>query len=99
MKFIVEASLPHEPFNTYVRDGVAGDRIGEVLQALQPEVVYFTDLGVGRGILMIMDIDDMSQVPHVTEPLMLAFNATVHYRLAMAPEELASAGLEKYATG
>ena len=99
MKFIVEASLPHEPFNTYVRDGVAGDRIREVLQALQPEVVYFTDSGVGRGILMIIDIADMSQAPHVTEPLMLAFNATVHYRLAITPDELASAGLEKYATG
>ena len=99
MKFIVEASLPHEPFNTYVRDGVAGDRIREVLQALQPEVVYFTDSGVGRGILMIIDIADMSQAPHVTEPLMLAFNATVHYRLAISPDELASAGLEKYATG
>lgn len=99
MKFIVEASLPHEPFNSYVRDGSAGDRIGETLQALHPEVVYFTDLGVGRGILMIVDIADASQIPHVTEPLALTFNASVHWRIAMAPEELAAAGLDKYATG
>ena len=99
MKFIVEASFPLEPFNSYVRDGTIGEKIGETLQALHPEVVYFTDLGVGRGILMIVDLDDASQAPHVTEPLMLTFNASVHYRIAMAPEELASAGLEKYATG
>ena len=37
---------------------------------------------------MIVDLADMSQVPHVTEPLMLTFGASVHYRLAMAPEEL-----------
>ena len=99
MKFIVEASFPLEPFNSYVRDGTIGEKIGETLQTLHPEVVYFTDLGVGRGMLMIVDIDDVSQTPHITEPLMLTFDASVHYRIAMAPEELASAGLEKYATG
>jgi hypothetical protein len=99
MKFIVEASFPHEPFNTYVRDGSAGKRIGETLQALHPEVAYFTDLGDARGLLMIVDIADASQIPHVTEPLVLTFNASVHYRIAIAPEELAAAGLDKYATG
>jgi hypothetical protein len=99
MKFIVEASFPHEPFNTYVREGTAGQKIGETLQAIHPEVIYFTDSGVGRGLMMIVDLDNASQAPHVTEPLLLTFNASVHYRVAMAPEELASAGLEKYATG
>jgi hypothetical protein len=62
-------------------------------------VICFTDSGVGRGLMMIVELDNASQAPHVTEPLMLTFNASVHYRLAMAPDELASAGLEKYATG
>jgi hypothetical protein len=99
MKFIVEVTFPHEPFNSYVRAGTAGEKIGEVLAAIQPEVVYFTDSGVGRGALMIVDLDNASAAPHVTEPLLLTFNASVHYRVAMAPEELAAAGLEKYATG
>jgi hypothetical protein len=99
MKFIVEASFPHEPFNSYVREGTIGEKIGATLQAINPEVIYFTDSGVGRGLLMIVDLKDASQAPHVTEPLMLTFNASVHYRVAMAPEELAAAGLEKFATG
>jgi hypothetical protein len=99
MKFIVEGSFPHEPFNSYVREGIIGEKIGETVQAINPEVIYFTDSGVGRGLLMIVDLEDASQAPHVTEPLMLTFNASVHYRVAMAPDELASAGLEKYATG
>ena len=49
MTFIVEAGLPHAPFNSYVLGGT--------------------------------------------------FNAFVHDRVAMAPDELASAGLEKYANG
>jgi hypothetical protein len=98
MKFIVEVDFPLEPFSTYVRKGTAGEKIGEVLGAIKPEVIYFTDNGVGRGALMIIEVGSAGQVPHVTEPLMLNFDASVHYRVAMAPEELQSAGLERYAT-
>jgi hypothetical protein len=98
MKFIVEADFPLEPFSTYIRKGVVGDRIGEVLAGIKPEVCYFTDNGVGRGAVLIVDLESAAQVPHVTEPLMLTFDASVHYRIAIAPEDLQSAGLEKYAT-
>jgi hypothetical protein len=98
MKFIVEASFPPEPFNSHVRAGVVGEMIGEVLGSIKPEVAYFTDSGVGRGVLMIVDLADMSQLPHITEPLMLKFDASVHYRIAISPEELQAAGLERYAT-
>ena len=99
MKFIVEADLPLEPFSTYVRQGAAGEKIAAVLGAIKPETVYFTDSGVGRGVLMIVDLDSASQIPHVTEPLMLTFGASVHYRVAISPAELQSAGLDKFATG
>ena len=88
-----------EPFGTYIRQGAAGEKIGAVLGAIKPEVVYFTDSGVGRGAVMIVDLDSAGQIPHVTEPLMLTFGATVHYRVAITPEELESAGLDRYATG
>ena len=99
MKFIIEVEFPHEPFSTYVRQGTAGEKIGEVLGAIKPEVIYFTDNGVGRGAMMIVDLDSAAQAPHVTEPMMLTFGASVHYRVAMSPEDLQSAGLERYATG
>jgi len=99
MKFIVEVDFPLEPFNTYVRQGTAGEKIGEVLGAIKPEVIYFTDNGVGRGAMMVVDLDRAGQAPHVTEPLMLNFGASVHFRVAMSAEDLQSAGLERYATG
>lgn len=98
MKFIVEVEFPTEPFNTYVRKGVAGERIGEALESIKPEVCYFTDNGVGRGAVMVVDLESGNQVPHITEPLMLSFDASVHYRIAIAPEDLQTAGLERYAT-
>jgi len=88
MKFIVE-----------VRNGTAGEKIGEALGAVKPEVVYFTDNGVGRGAVIIVELDSASQIPHVTEPFLLTFNASVHYRVAISPEELQAAGLDRYATG
>ena len=48
---------------------------------------------------MIADLDGAAQIPHVTEPLMLNLSASVHYRVAMSPEEPQSAGLDRYATG
>lgn len=98
MKFIVEVGFPTEPFNTYVRQGTAGQKLGEIMDTIKPEVVYLTDNGVGRGAMMVVDIESARQVPHVTEPLMLTFDASVHYRLALPPEELMEAGLERYAT-
>ena len=97
MKFVVEVEFPLEPFNTYVRKGSIGEKIGEVLGAIKPEVIYFTDSGLGRGAVMIVELDSAGQAPHITEPFMLTFDASVHYRVAMAPEELQSAGLERYA--
>jgi hypothetical protein len=98
MKFIIDVDLPMEPFNTYVRAGTAGQKVSEVIEAIKPEVIYLTDNGEGRGALMIVELSSASQIPHITEPLMLTFGASVHYRVAMAPEELAAAGLERYAT-
>jgi hypothetical protein len=98
MKYIVEVEFPLEPFNTYVRKGIAGEKIGEVLQSIAPEVCYFTDNGVGRGAVMIVDLSGANEIPHITEPLMLNFDASVHYRCAIAPEDLQAAGLDRYAT-
>lgn len=97
MKFIVEVSMPLEPFNTLVRKGEVGDKIAEVLGAIQPEVVYFTDTGVGRGAILVVDLADMSELPHITEPFMLNFDASVHYRVAISVDALQAAGLERYA--
>ena len=63
MKLIVEVDFPLEPFSTYVRQGTAGEKIGEVLGAIKPEVIYFTDNGVGRGAVMVVDLDSAGQAP------------------------------------
>lgn len=97
MKFIIDFDFPQEPFSTYLRQGTAWEKIGEALGAIKPEVIYLTDNGAGRGAMMIVDLPGAGQAPQVTEPLMLTFGASVHYRVAMSPEKLQSAGLDRYA--
>jgi hypothetical protein len=86
--------LPHEPFNAAVRNGTAGQRIQAILDDLKPEAVYFTEYEGRRGAIMIINVDDPSQVPKFSEPWFLQFNADCRFHIVMTPEDLAKAGLD-----
>jgi hypothetical protein len=77
--------------------GHGPEEIGKVLDAIKPEVIYFTDNCVGRGAVMVVGLDSAGQPSYVTELLMLNFGASVHYRFAMSPAKLQSAGLDRCA--
>jgi hypothetical protein len=87
MKFIVEVSFPTVPFNRMVRDGTIGQKMGRRWGPSSRRSRPHDDRRSRRRFAG----------PHVTEPLMLTFEASVHDRVAMSPEQLAAAGLEKYA--
>jgi len=42
MRMMLTATIPHEPFNTLVRENKAGAIIGRILEELKPEAAYFT---------------------------------------------------------
>ena len=95
MKMLLQVKLPHEPFNVAVRDGSAGKKIQRILEDIEPEAVYFTEMDGTRGAIMIVDIDDPSKIPALAEPWFLNFNADVKLRIVMTPDVLAKAGLEE----
>jgi hypothetical protein len=43
----------------------------------------------------IIDVADASMIPSFSEPFFLNFNAECEFRIAMSPEDLGNAGLEK----
>ncbi len=94
MRFLLTASLPHEPFNSLVREGIAGQRIAAILEDLNPEAVYFTELDGTRCAVLVINIDDLSEIPRYAEPFFLSFDADCQFRIAMSPEDLARGGLE-----
>jgi hypothetical protein len=92
---LVDFNFPLEPFNTLVRNGTAGQKIQQILEDIKPEAVYFSERNGKRGGIMIVDVADPSRVPVIAEPFFLTFNASVEFRIAMGPEDLAKAGLEE----
>ena len=59
--------------------------------------MYFTNYEGRRGAIMVINIDDSSQVPSFAEPWFLLFNADVQFHVAMTPEDLGRAGLDALA--
>jgi hypothetical protein len=94
MRMLMHAKFPNEPFNAAVRDGSVGGKMQRILDALKPEAVYFTEFGGRRTALLVVNVDDPSQVPALAEPWFLTFNADVELHVAMTPEDLAKAGLD-----
>lgn len=93
MRMMMNVTIPHEPFNTLVREGKAGEVIGRILDQIRPEAVYFTEVEGRRGLVAIVDIPEPSKVPSYAEPFFMSFNAECKIRIVMGPEELQSAGL------
>jgi hypothetical protein len=94
MRMMLTASLPNEPFNSLVRAGTVGAIIRDILAQLKPEAAYFVEEHGTRCAVLIVDIPDQSRIPSYAEPFFLKFNATCRFRIAMVPEDLASADLD-----
>lgn len=94
MRMLLNIRIPHEPFNTMVREGSVGNVIRQILEEAKPESVYFTEQNGARGAVMVVDIDAASSIPAIAEPWFLKFNADCELRIAMLPEDLMKAGLE-----
>jgi hypothetical protein len=93
---LMHLQFPLEPFNAYVKDGSAGQKIQKILEALKPEAAYFTEQHGHRGGTLVVNLKDASEVPLFAEPWFLTFNAHVEFRVAMTPEDLGRANLEAH---
>jgi len=91
---LMHVKMPHEPFNTAVRNGSAGKTIERILADTKPEAVYFTEYDGRRGAIIIVNVADASKVPALGEPWFLSFNADVTFHIVMSPDELGRAGLD-----
>jgi hypothetical protein len=94
---LMDVTIPHEPFNSLVREGTAGKKLGEILDAIKPEAIYFTEQGGHRGAVAVIDMADPSKIPALAEPWFLTFNADVRFRVAMTPDDLKKSGIDTMA--
>jgi hypothetical protein len=92
---LLTVEFPHEPFNSLVRSGKAGQVLDRILDAIKPEAAYFTEQDGMRGGIFVIDVKNPSDVPAFAEPFFLNFHANCKFRIVMGPEDLKKAGLEE----
>ena len=95
MRMMLTVEMPHEPFNSLVRSGKAGEVLKNILETIKPEAAYFTEHDGKRGGVFLVNVQNASEVPALSEPFFLKFNADCKFRVVMSPEDLQKAGLEQ----
>jgi hypothetical protein len=95
MRMLMKVRMPHEPFNAAVRSGTAGEMIKRIIGETKPEAVYFTEEGGNRSALLFVNVNEPSDIPSLSEPWFLNFNADCEFRIVMTPADLERAGLDK----
>ena len=92
MKFLMKVSMSTEGGNRAVLSGSLGSTMQSILADIKPESVYFTAEGGRRTGYLIININDPSEIPGISEPFFLSFDAEVAFYPAMSPQDLANAG-------
>lgn len=95
MRMLMNVTFPTEDFNEAIKNGTAGAKLNQILEAIKPEAVYFTEQDGWRGAVLIVNLDDPGKIPALSEPWFLSFNANVQFRIAMTPDDLKRSGLEE----
>src|SRR5215203_5181555 len=91
MHVMLSFTIQPEKGDALIKEGRIGETLESILEDLQPEVTYFTDVEGTRGGHLVVNIDDASQIPAMTEPLLLGVGATVQMHPVMTPEDLRGA--------
>jgi hypothetical protein len=91
LRFLFKISFPVESGNASAKKN-GFKAIQQILEEQKPEAAYFlTDNGMRTGIL-IMHMEDASQIPAIAEPWFLALNARIECTPVMLPGDLQKAG-------
>ena len=102
MRMLLKASIPTEAGNAGLKDGSMMEKMGSILEDTKPEAVYFFIENGKRTCLMILDMNEQSQLPAVVEPWFLSMGADITVAPVMNGEDFEKAGpsigatLQKY---
>jgi hypothetical protein len=91
MRFMITCRIPVEKGNELAMNGTLGETIQSIMEELEPEAAYFSDIEGARGGFIVVNMDDASQIPAMAEPLFIGLGATIQVHPVMTPEDLGRA--------
>jgi hypothetical protein len=97
MRFILQVSFPAEKFNRAAMEGTVGQKMRRILEETKPEAAYFCAKDGKRGGILVVNMENASEMPQYAEPWFLNFDATVEFLPAMTAEDLQKAGVDEIA--
>jgi hypothetical protein len=89
MRFLFKISLPVKAGNAAAKDGFRA--MQSILEQQKPEAAYFLAENRQRTAILIMNMQDTSEIPAISEPWFLALNAAIEVSPVMVPEDLQKA--------
>jgi hypothetical protein len=89
MRFLVKVSIPVEAGNAAAKNGFQA--IQRILEEQKPEAAYFVSENGKRTGILIVNMEDASEIPALAEPWFLALNASIEVTPAMVPADLQKA--------
>ncbi len=90
MRFMLIVHMPTtETANRVVREGRVGPILQDTMARLQPEAAYFGPLEGIRTAFLVIDLDDVSQIPSISEPFFQELGARIDFIPVMTAEDLA----------
>jgi hypothetical protein len=90
MRFLFKISFPVESGNAAAKKN-GFQAIQKIVEQQKPEAAYFIADGGQRTAILVINMDDASQLPAIAEPWFLALNAAVEVTPAMVPADLQKA--------
>jgi hypothetical protein len=94
MQMLMHVRFPIDPFNAAVRDGSAGQKLQRLMEAVKPEAAYFNASNGRRGAILVVTVNDPTDIPRLAEPFFLTFDAEVSFEPFMTAEDLGRADLD-----
>ena len=89
MRMMLQVTFPTAKFNQLWRQGQLGPKIHQIVEDTKPEAIYF---GMGRdgqrGAVLIVDVSTPTDLPRVTEPWYLTFDAAIETSVCMTAEDV-----------
>ena len=95
MRMILTVTMPHEPFNTFIKNGTVGKVLDGIMKEIKPEAAYFSLDEGKRSLFIVVNVEKGTDYVKYAEPFFLKFNADIKYDIVITPEEISNSGLEE----